>query len=251
MRKQVAAMNRREFLKVSGAVSVSQLWPRSAFASPAVRRVRPSDPSWPSKAAWKRLNEAVGGNLIQVDFPMNACVSSSQSADCKTLFANLKNPYYIGDNPGITQTLGWVDGWTTKPSVSAVAEKNADDIAAAVDFARDHNLRLVVKGGGHSYQGTSNAPDSLLIWTRHMHDVTIQQDFVPSGCRSAPQRAVTVGSGTIWMQAYDAVTTKADAYVQGGGCTTVGVAGLIQSGGFGSFSSAFTPATAGVSVGEE
>ena len=33
-----------------------------------------------------------------------------------------------------------------------------------------------------------------------------------------------------------AVTTKAGRYVQGGGCATVGVAGLIQSGGFGSFS---------------
>src|SRR6202012_6249107 len=38
------------------------------------------------------------------------------------------------------------------------------------------------------------------------------------------------------MHVYDAVTTKAGRYVQGGGCTTVGVAGLIQSGGFGSFS---------------
>ena len=177
---------------------------------------------------------------------MKACVSSSESADCNTLFANLKNPYYIGDNPGITQTLGWVDGWATKPSVYAVAARNAGDIAAAVDFARDNNLRLVVKGGGHSYQGTSNAPDSLLIWTRPMHDVTIQQDFVPGGCKSAPQRAVTVGSGTIWMQAYDAVTTQAGAYVQGGGCTTVGVAGLIQSGGFGSFSKHYGMAAAGL-----
>jgi FAD/FMN-containing dehydrogenase len=244
----VAALNRREFLKASGAVSVSQLWPRSAFARPAIRRVRPSDPNWPSKAAWKRLNKAVGGNLIQVDFPMNACVSSSQGADCKTLFANLKNPYYIGDNPGITQTLGWVDGWTTKPSVYAVVARNAGDIAAAVDFARDNNLRLVVKGGGHSYQGTSNAADSLLIWTRHMHDVTLQQDFVPSGCNSkhAPERAVTVGSGAIWLQAYDAVTTKAGGYVQGGGCTTVGIAGLIQSGGFGSFSKHYGIAAAGL-----
>jgi FAD/FMN-containing dehydrogenase len=247
-RKQVAALNRREFLKAFGAVSLSQMWPRSAFASPAIRRVRPSDPGWPSNAAWKRLNEAVGGNLIQVDSPLNACLSSFQSADCKTLFANLKNPYYIGDNPGVTQTLGWVDGWATKPSVYAVAARNAGNIAAAVEFARDNNLRLVVKGGGHSYQGTSNAPDSLLIWTRPMHDVTIQQDFVPSGCKSthAPQRAVTVGSGTIWLQAYDAVTTKAGAYVQGGGCTTVGVAGLIQSGGFGSFSKHYGMAAAGL-----
>src|SRR4029434_10459789 len=48
--------------------------------------------------------------------------------------------------------------------------------------------------------------------------------------------AVTVGAGAIWGQAYDAVTTKGGRYVQGGGCTTVGVAGLIRSGGFGSFS---------------
>src|ERR1700722_15911953 len=239
-------MNRRTFLKTSGAASLSPLWPRGAFASPAIRRVRPSDPGWPSKEAWKRLNDAVGGNLIPVDFPINACLSSGQSADCKTLFTNVKNPYYIGDNPGITQTLGWVDAWTTKPSVYAVAARNANDIAAAVNFARENNLRLVVKGGGHSYQGTSNAPDSLLIWTRHMHDATIQDDFVPSGCKPAPQRAVTVGSGAIWFQAYDAVTTKAGAYVQGGGCTTVGVAGLIQSGGFGSFSKHYGLAAAGL-----
>lgn len=180
----------------------------------------------------------VEGNLFSVQFPMNACLAEPQSDGCKALFANLKNPYYIGDNPGVTQTLGWVDAWATKPSVYAVAARNAQDIAATVKFARQNNLRLVVKGGGHSYQGTSNAPDSLLIWTRHMHDVTIQNDFVPQGCQPthAPQPAVTVGSGAIWSQVYDVVTTKHGAYVQGGGCTTVGVAGLIQSGGFGSFS---------------
>ena len=241
-------MNRREFLKASGAASLSRLRPRRAFASTAFRRVRPSDPGWPSKEAWKRLNDAVDGNLIQVDFPLNACKSSLPSTDCNTLFANLKNPYFIGDNPGITQTLGWVDAWATKPSVYAVAARNADDIAAAVNFARKNNLRLVIKGAGHSYQGTSNASDSLLIWTRHMHDVIIQNDFVARGCQGtqAPQRAVTVGSGTIWLQAYDAVTTKAGAYVQGGGCTTVGVAGLVQSGGFGSFSKCYGTAAAGL-----
>lgn len=46
------------------------------------------------------------------------------------------------------------------------------------------------------------------------------------------------------MQAYDAVTTKGGAYVQGGGCTTVGVAGLVQSGGFGSFSKHYGTAAA-------
>ena len=56
--------------------------------------------------------------------------------------------------------------------------------------------------------------------------------------------AVTVEAGAIWGQVYDAVTTKAGRYVQGGGCLTVGVAGLIQSGGFGSFSKAYGMAAA-------
>jgi FAD/FMN-containing dehydrogenase len=232
-------MNRRKFLKTSAAASIASQLPRPLFAAPSLRRVRPGDPRWPSKEAWKRLSDEVGGNLIPVDFPISSCISSFDSPACKTLVADIRNPFYVGDTPGLTQTLGWVDAWTSKPSVYAVAARNAQDIAAAVNFAREHNLRLVVRGGGHSYQGTSNAPDSLLIWTRHMHDITLHDDFVPQGCSTSPQRAVTVGAGTIWLQAYDAVTTKAGAYVQGGGCTTVGVAGLIQSGGFGSFSKRF------------
>jgi len=241
-------MDRRNFLKRWGLTATLPLWPRSLFAEKSFRRRRPSDADWPSKAAWKRLSDDVDGNLIPVEFPIEACVKDVDSAACKSLITNIKNPYYIGDEPGITQTLGWVDAWFTKPSVYAVAAKNANHIGAAVNFARENNLRLVVKGGGHSYQGTSNAPDSLLIWTRHMHDVTMHDAFVPQGCngKMAAQRAVTCGSGTIWMQAYDAVTTKGGAYVQGGGCTTVGVAGLVQSGGFGSFSKHYGTAAAGL-----
>ena len=225
-----------------------QLWPPCLFASKTFRRRRPSDADWPSKAAWKRLNDALDGNLIPVEFPIDACIKEADGTACKNLIANIKNPYYIGEHPGLTQTLGWVDAWFTKPSVFAVAAKDANHVAAAIQFARENDLRLVLKGGGHSYQGTSNAPDSLLVWTRQMHDVLMHEAFVPEGCdgKQVAQRAVTCGSGAIWMQAYDAVTTKAGAYVQGGGCTTVGVAGLVQSGGFGSFSKHYGTCAAGL-----
>lgn len=232
----------------SALTALSPLWPSALPASQRLRRRRPSDPDWPSQAAWKRLNDEVEGNLVPVEFPIEACVKDTDSAACKSLIANIRNPYFIGDQPGLTQTLGWVDAWFTKPSVFAVAAENADHVAAAVRFAHENNLRLVVKGGGHSYQGTSNAADSLLIWTRRLHDVTLHESFTPQRCagKQEPQRAVTCGSGTIWMQAYEAVTTKAGAYVQGGGCTTVGVAGLVQSGGFGSFSKHYGTAAAGL-----
>jgi FAD/FMN-containing dehydrogenase len=231
-------MNRRTFLKASGAAAIISMMPHGVRAATTTTRCRPSDAAWPAESAWKQLAEAVGENLIPVNFPLSILKADPTGAAAKLLSENLKNPYYIGDQPGLTQTLGWVDAWATKPSVYAVAARNPQDIAAAVNFARDNNLRLAVKGGGHSYQGTSNAPDSLLIWTRHMHDITMHDAFVPQGCEHAlqPQPAATLGAGTIGMQAYDAVTTKRGKYVQGGGCTTVGLAGLIQGGGFGSFS---------------
>lgn len=214
------------------------MFPSGLLAGASFRRRRPSDAAWPSPSAWKQLNETVGGNLIPISSPLSAAQTDPTSAAAKAFWERVRNPYYIHDQPGLTQTLGWVDAWASKPSVYAVAARNAQDIAAAVNFARENNLRLVVKGGGHSYQGTSEAPDSLLIWTRQMHDIAMHNAFVPQGCEHTMQAqpAVTLGAGTIGIQAYDAVTTKGGKYVQGGGCVTVGLAGLVQGGGFGSFS---------------
>ena len=233
-------MNRRRFLTGVALVpflSSGSLFPAPARAAqPVVQRLRPSDRRWPSPDAWESLNHAVGGRLAKVQTPLMACGEPSDAPACAALFRQLKNPYFIGDQPGVTQTLGWVDGWTFKPSAYAVAARQTSDVVAAVNFARDNNLRLVVKGGGHSYLGTSNAPDSLMIWTRYIDDIALHDDFVAQGCNDAPQPAVTVGAGAIWMHTYNAVTTKGGRYVQGGGCGTVGVAGLVQGGGFGSFS---------------
>jgi FAD/FMN-containing dehydrogenase len=206
-------------------------------AIPSVRRVRPSDPSWPTAASWEKLKQQVGGHLIAVSSPLAPCTDAPGSAACAARVEEMKNPYFIGEQAGGTQTSGWLDGWTSAPSSYAVVARSTEDVVAAVNFARDNNLRLVVKGGGHSYQGTSNAADSLLIWTREMHEITLHDAFVPEGCLdTAPRPAATIEAGARWLPTYNAVTTKAGRYVQGGGCATVGVAGLIQSGGFGSFS---------------
>jgi FAD/FMN-containing dehydrogenase len=244
-------MSRRTLLRGFATTPfLSNFCARAATPTPrALRpraRVRPGDPGWPAEDDWSRLNENVGGGLIKVQPPFAACAAAPDSGACAETFKRLKNPYYLGDEVGLTQTLGWVDAWTSQPSAYAVAARTSSDVVAAVNFARERNLRLVVKGGGHSYLGTSNAADSLLIWTRKMNAITIHEAFIGAGCtgRQAPQPAVTVEAGALWGHVYDAVMTKAGRYVQGGGCLTVGVAGLIQSGGFGSFSKAYGMAAA-------
>ena len=243
-------MQRRVFLKgaagLAGLPLVSRFAPAGGVAMRPAGGARPAAPGWPGPAEWAKLREDVGGRLVPVESPFAACTPDPGSAACTELFQRLQNPFYIGDSAGLTQTLGWTDAWTSQASAYAVLAQSSADVAAAVNFAREHRVRLVVKGGGHSYVGGSNAPDSLLIWTRpNMRAVQLHDRFVPRGAGLAgSEAAVSVGAGAIWMDVYDAVTTRAGRYVQGGGCTTVGVAGLVQGGGFGSFSKGFGTAAA-------
>jgi hypothetical protein len=72
-----------------------------------------------------------------------------------------------------------------------------------------------------------------------MNAITVHDAFSPEGAGGDPVPAVSAGAGCIWLHAYQAVTGGAGRYVQGGGCTTVGVPGLTLGGGFGSFSKAY------------
>ena len=142
-------MNRRSLLKrVAAFAFMPALFTPLRAASPEnapARRLRPSDPEWPDKASWAKLNEDVGGRLVKVNSPLSACREAPDGRSCGDLFRELKNPYFIGDEVGLTQTAGWMDAWESQPSVYAVAAETTGDVVAAVNFARSNNLRLVVK----------------------------------------------------------------------------------------------------------
>jgi FAD/FMN-containing dehydrogenase len=230
-------MKRRDLLGAGLAAAGAAVLPAPSAEAAGLSRARPGTPGWPADSDWAALNRVTGGRLSPVAAPDFA------SPEARKLLAN---PYYIADQPHLTESSGWLDAWRSSPSAYVVAAQSTADVVAAVTFARAHNLRLVVKGRGHSYLGASNAPDSLLLWTRHMDGVTVHDAFVPRGSRAPPVPAVSAGAGAMWLHAYQAVTGGAGRYVQGGGCTTVGVAGLVQGGGFGSFSKGF--GTAGASL---
>ncbi|MFZ0009278.1 MAG: hypothetical protein WAK94_13650, partial [Steroidobacteraceae bacterium] len=63
-------MHRRKLLQGVAALPLlavaARLKADPPGARPALRRVRPADPGWPSAAAWRALNDAVGGNLLAV-----------------------------------------------------------------------------------------------------------------------------------------------------------------------------------------
>ncbi len=182
------------------------------------------------------LHKLSGDRLLRLEAPLRACVTDPGSPAAEAALANLRNPYAIQDDPGAFQTTGWFGAFENRHSPVAVAAESAADIAAAVDFARERGVGLVIKGTGHDYLGRSSAPGSLLIWTHRMREITVHDAFRPAGTDGPGVPAITVGAGARWLEAYQAATAHG-RYVQGGGCVSVGAAGgFPQGGGFGSFS---------------
>jgi hypothetical protein len=172
-------MNRRSFFKRLAAIPILRvLWRGSATstqaavksASSSARRVRSSDPLWPTEESWKKLNQDVGGQLIRVESPLAACANGSNSTSCQEVIKSLQNPYYIGDQPGATQTSGWVDGWMSAPSVYAVAARSTADVVAAVNFARE-NLAIIAGGGPPAYPGISGHEPDLTAARKDAGDI--------------------------------------------------------------------------------
>ena len=195
------------------------------------------------------LARQFGDRLVEVRSPVQACLADDAGADRASALSRLRNPYWIGDQPGGYHTVGWLGAYEPSYSTCAVAAQTSADIAAAVRLARERGLRLAIKGTGHDYLGRSRSARSLLVWTHGMREVTVHDAFTPAGAPADAGRgipAVTVGAGTRWLEAYQAVTARG-RYVEGGGCLTVGAAGgFVQGGGFGSLSKHYGTAAGNV-----
>ncbi len=243
-------------LKKSGALFFITMLPGFAIATtnandktPPLCRCQPQDACWPNEHEWSTLEKNLTGHLVKPTSSIAPCQTDAKSEACIAALKNIHNPFFLESNPGDALSQGYLGGWMFKNSVYAVEAENTADVVAAVNFAREHSLRLAIKGTGHDYLGRSNAPNSLLIWTHNMRKITFNDSFVPASCAKNEKGTpvITVGAGTRWLEAYNEVTNKHGRYVQGGGCTTVGAAGgFIQGGGYGSYSKKYGVAAAGI-----
>ena len=97
-----------------------------------------------------------------------------------------------------------------------------DDVVAAVAFARQHELPIAVRAGGHSVAGLSLCDDGVVLDMRGMADIDVDAD----------RCIVRVGGGAIWADV-DRVTQAHGLATTGGRASTTGVAGLTLGGGSG------------------
>ena len=96
--------------------------------------------------------------------------------------------------------------------VYVVNAKSAWDVQAAVNFARNKNIRLVVKNTGHDFAGKSSGSYSLSIRTHLLKDIVVIRNYQRNGY-SGP--AIKAGSGIQGFELY-AAAHQAGLVVVGG-----------------------------------
>jgi FAD/FMN-containing dehydrogenase len=108
-----------------------------------------------------------------------------------------------------------------RPAVIARCMVNAD-VVDALAFARDHNLEIAVRGGGHNVAGRAVCDDGMMIDLSAMKGTWTDPE----------QKRVRVQGGVTWGE-FNRATQLHGLAATGGAVSSTGVAGLTLGGGFG------------------
>lgn len=120
----------------------------------------PGSTDWPSEEEWSRLNSSLGGVLLKPIPPGAVCYNNTavyNPAQClNLLFAGFTSRFYI-DDP-LTVLTSWTQGDTCDVTFFPQGEctqggfptyvinaTTVKHVQAGVNFARNNNIRLVIK----------------------------------------------------------------------------------------------------------
>lgn len=210
-------------------------------------KVYPDDPSWPSSSAWQTLNATISGRLVTPTAPAAACRPDDpafSNLTCYAVNSQWRNTSRVAENPYMADYNDIscppdpslhcsTDGYPAY-IIEAMDEK---DVQAGINFARENNIRLVIKGTGHDFPGRSSGAGSLSIWTHNIRGVTVNKD--DSYARKyGGVASVKIAAGMRWREVYTEVA-KHNITIVGGADPNVGVGGWILGGGHSPISSVY------------
>lgn len=116
----------------------------------------------------------------------------------------------------------WNGMFDHKQPAMVVQCGSTDDVANAVNFARDRNLLVSVKGGGHSLPGKSTSDGGMMIDLSQMYAVNVDPD----------QMTARVDGGAL-LGHLDTATLEHELMTTTGTVSHTGVGGFTLGGGMG------------------
>ncbi|KAL8776127.1 MAG: hypothetical protein Q9213_008382 [Squamulea squamosa] len=154
------------------------------FAAPQPNRsckAHPETLSWPSEAQWINLNTSVSGQLLS-PLPAAAVCDSSlpvfHNDTCTSVASQWSVSDFHANDPMSMMQPNWEnDACLPEPNVRCDLKQypryvlNATKpahVKAAIDFARTHNVRLIVRGTGHDFLGRLVYPWNGHLGTDHL-----------------------------------------------------------------------------------
>jgi FAD/FMN-containing dehydrogenase len=138
------------------------------------------------------------------------------------LAARLEGEILTAEDPGYDEARAVWNGMIDRRPDLIVRCAGADDVSAAVGFARDRGLEVAVRGAGHHIAGHSVCEGGLLIELSPMKRVDVDPK----------RRTARVGAGAT-LADMDGATQAHGLATPLGVNSTTGVAGLTLGGGFG------------------
>ncbi|KAG8909605.1 hypothetical protein FRC01_006839, partial [Tulasnella sp. 417] len=146
-------------------------------------------------------------------------MSSSALIQLKsTLSGEIVGPGEEGYDYGIAR---WSDS-CSKPATYVIFPKNAEDVAAAINFGRSEGLELAICGGGHSWSGASSTTGLVIHLGKYLNTARCDPD----------ERLLYVGGGALW-ETVDKSAYEHGLATVGGTVNHTGVGGLTLGGGYG------------------
>lgn len=136
--------------------------------------------------------------------------------------AKVRGPVLRPDDDGYNEARTVYNAMIDRRPAVIVRPTGAADVITAVDFAREHDLLIAVKGGGHNVAGSAVCDGGLMIDLGLMSSVRIDPDA----------RTARVGPGAR-LGDLDHETAPFGLVVPAGVVSITGVAGLTLGGGFG------------------